>query len=81
MRSVHWAAQPETPLCGFMHRASSHHGLARTRRHRLRSDQEVNLYAQEAAATRLPYFSWYTPLFKAMRARMGGRFDDATTLR
>jgi tetratricopeptide (TPR) repeat protein len=40
-------------------------------------DQDVNLYAAETAATQLPYFSWYTPLFKAMRARMGGRFDDA----
>jgi DNA-binding winged helix-turn-helix (wHTH) protein/tetratricopeptide (TPR) repeat protein len=40
-------------------------------------DQEASRYADEAAATQLPYFSWYSSLFKAMRARMAGRFDDA----
>ena len=43
-------------------------------------ERETQLYAKEAAATQLPYFSWYISLFKAMRARMAGQFDEARRL-
>jgi DNA-binding winged helix-turn-helix (wHTH) protein/tetratricopeptide (TPR) repeat protein len=64
------------PTLGFMHRLLRITDLLEDG-NIAAVDQEANLYAQEAASTQLPYFSWYTSLFKAMRARMGGRFDEA----
>jgi tetratricopeptide (TPR) repeat protein len=43
-------------------------------------DVEVETYGRESTAVRLPHFSWYSRLFRAMRARMCGRFEQAKEL-
>jgi tetratricopeptide (TPR) repeat protein len=40
-------------------------------------DAEVDAYARLADAIRQPLYTWYVPLWRAMRALMEGRFEDA----
>jgi hypothetical protein len=43
-------------------------------------DQEVDAYEQLATTIRQPLYEWYVPLWRAMRALMVARFDDADRL-
>lgn len=40
-------------------------------------DVEIDEFARTAAAVRQPLYQWYVPLWRATRATMEGRFDDA----
>lgn len=43
-------------------------------------DAEVDAYERVSEAIRRPLYSWYVPLWRAMRAEMLGRFDEAAAL-
>lgn len=44
------------------------------------ADIEIDLFERTAAALRQPLYQWYVPLWRAMRAQMDGRFDEAARL-
>jgi tetratricopeptide (TPR) repeat protein len=43
-------------------------------------DGEIEAYARLAAEVRQPAYQWWTPMFRAMRANLDGRFADAERL-
>ena len=43
-------------------------------------DREIEAYARAADETRQPVFQWWTPMFRAMRASLDGRFADQERL-